>query len=141
MPNNMIEKKLVRKEGLTFIEVLVSSAILFIGIVTIFKALLLSFDYIQQLKKRSYANLLLDNRLALMQRMYKVNNAIPFDVQSVETKVIDNKKVNYHQTLEISEVEDLSDIFSLRLKVMWKGKSSTLNLQRSTYISNFDELQ
>lgn len=125
---------------MTFVEVMVTIVILSTGIVMIMKSFIVSVDRMSYLNSRLYAHIMLDNRLAIIQRRLRVFNSLPLDAGKHEKVSIGAKVVEFKPTINISEVEEFKDIFLLDLTMNWEEGSKDFKLSRSALVSDFRPL-
>jgi prepilin-type N-terminal cleavage/methylation domain-containing protein len=123
--------------GFTFIEVLVTISLLSLGLVLIFKAMIVSLNRIEHLTNRFYASAVLDNRISTIQRMLIVYKALPVDMNVSEKVNIGMRPVEFKQEMAFHEVEDYIDVFELDLSLVWEEQRRPVKLSRSAYLSDF----
>ncbi|MBU0468380.1 MAG: prepilin-type N-terminal cleavage/methylation domain-containing protein [Candidatus Omnitrophica bacterium] len=124
--------------GFTFVEVMVALAVLSLGIVIIFKGFIVSLDRLSYLTNRLYATTLLDNRITAIERMLRVYETLPFDLNRKENINVGAKEIEFRQRMSISEVDDFADVFELDLSLLWDSGEKEMILSRSAYISDFE---
>ena len=126
---------LISKQGFTFIELMVTLAVLSFGIVMVYKAFFASLDQINYLNHRLYATIFLDNQLTEMQRAYKSSKTVPMNFASTESVEIGYKTIDFKPTKVMTPVEDIPFLFQVDLSVSWTEKGDrTITLSRSAYI-------
>jgi prepilin-type N-terminal cleavage/methylation domain-containing protein len=127
-----------KKKGLSFIEVLVTVAILGSGIVMIYKAFFVSLDYMNHLTYRLHANILLDNKINELQREYKGTDEITFSVNDAKVEVmVNNKPVDYIFGLSYRKLDNISDLLEVKLRLSWVERNRRLVLSRSAVLSKY----
>ena len=131
-------KFLLSHSGFTFIEVMVALAVLSFGIVMIFKTCIVSLDRLSYLTNRIYATTLLDNRIAIIERMLRVYKILPFELNRKEIINVGSKKIEFSQKMSLGEVEDFADVFKLDISLIWDEQNKEMRLSRSAYISDFE---
>ncbi|HBG62529.1 MAG TPA: hypothetical protein DDX37_11970 [Candidatus Omnitrophica bacterium] len=124
--------------GFTFVEIMVALAVLSLGIVIIFKGFIVSLDRMNYLTNRLYATTLLDNRITAIERMLRVYETLPFELNRKEKLNVGAKEIEFRQRMNISEVEDFADVFELDLSLLWDSGGKEMILSRSAYISDFE---
>jgi len=114
----------------------VTLIILSLGIVGIFRTFIFSLDRMRYLTNRLYASMILDNHVITIERMLRAYKALPTDLEPWEGLDTGLKERNYRQKMNISQVDDLNDIFQLDLSISWMEGGHEVRLQRSSYISD-----
>lgn len=141
MKGKLSKKKgqlLFSNSGFTFVEVMVALAVLSLGIVIIFKGFVVSLDRLSYLTNRLYATTLLDNRITAIERMLRLYETLPFELNRTEKVNVGSKEIEFRQRMSISEVDDFADVFELDLSLLWDSGKKELILSRSAYISDFE---
>ena len=136
MKRTPILSKLAQTRGITFIEVMLTLAIFSIGFVAIFSTFFSSLERIERMTQRIYAHTFLDNRISEIERILRVQQALPLEMNRKTTADIGFKKIDFNEDLKISAVEDYADVFQVDLKFAWKDKDHDYQLSRSAYISD-----
>ena len=122
--------------GVSFIEVMVTLAVLSGGLVMIYRALFLSVDYAAHLNMRLQAQMLLSNRMEEMQKGYQVHGAVP--VQFAEDTIsarFREKRKDLALGSHYQSVEGLDQLIHVDLLLSWGERNRTISLPRSAYIS------
>ena len=117
---------------------MVTLAVLSVGIVFIYKSFLVSIDQLEYLTQRLYATVLLDNQFSTIERNLKVYKALPMSLNDSFKIPIGAKVINYKQGMNIREVEDYPDVFSLTLVLSWSEQRRQMTLERTGYISDMN---
>jgi len=134
-------KRIIRKRGFSFVEVMVALAILSGGIVLIYKSFLISFEYIHHLSCRSYAMTILDNKINDLQQIFAAKKEIPFQQNSVgESAMINNRLVYFRYQLDFKVVGNLKNIYQLDIALDWDEGSRHKKFTRQVYISHFNQV-
>ena len=128
----------LNKRAYTFIEIMVTLTILSAGLTMIYKTLIASLDRMNYLTNRLYADNLIDNRIAVIERMLRSYKALPFEVAQKEAVNIGRKELEFKQETLITEVENFLDVFQLDLTVGWQERDHQVSLKRSAYIADFE---
>lgn len=123
--------------GYTFVEVLLAVVIFSVGMVGIFRTFLVSMDRMSLLTNRLYANLILDNQLAQIERTFKSFNTLPFEAEPAETIGIGSKQVEFTKKTIVEQLPELEDILSVECIVSWAEKGRDVQLTKTAYITNF----
>jgi prepilin-type N-terminal cleavage/methylation domain-containing protein len=119
-----------RKKGFTLIEVLVTTAVLAFGIVSIFQALFIvmsGFGYIS-----NYLNVvhLADEKLWQVQdALVRMGPAVPFEPQGV----FDQAGKKYDWALSVKLMDPASSLYRIDLSTRWKEGRRESSLERSCY--------
>lgn len=115
---------------------MVTLAVLSVGIVFIYKSFLVSIDQLEYLTQRLYATVLLDNQFSAIERNLKIYKALPMSLNESLKIPIGPKTITYKQGMNIKEVEDYPDVFSLTLVLSWSERKRQMALERTGYISD-----
>ena len=128
-----------RKQGFTFIEIMVTIMILATGIVMIYKTFLTSLDQQTYLLHRLYANNLLDQRIAELQHLFEEQGKTSLEKKGtiIEEVSIHNKIVPFEVQAFFTDVLDLEDILQLDIGIFWSEHGRPVRLTRSIYISRY----
>ena len=127
----------MKKNGFTFVEVLVALSIISFGLVAIIQSFLISIDRMNYLTNRLYAMISLDDRIENIERMLKVHNALPFDADKSDVMRVGAKDVSFFHRVDIREIDNLSDIFQIDLVVSWEEINGKKSISGATYVANF----
>ncbi len=122
------------RRAFTFVEVMVTLTILSAGIIVIFKSLFYSLDQIHAMSSRLYADMLLESRSGEVERLLRVYNALPLELNRAQTIDTGNKKIDFKEQMSFEDVEGLIDVFRMDLSVSWKEGSRDMKLSRSSYL-------
>lgn len=122
--------------GVSFIEVMVTLAVLSGGLVMIYRALFLSIDYAAHLNLRLQAQMLLSSRIEEMQRGYQAKGEVPvqFSEDAVAVRFQEKKK-DLVLGSHFRSVEGLQHLLHVDLLLSWEERNRTISLPRSAYIS------
>ncbi len=138
--NSVLRKRRIR--GFSFVEMMVAVAILSFGIVFIYRALFISLDYLHHITYRLYAQELMDNKIADVERIFHQKKTIPFSQnQEKRTLNINNRKVDFVYTLNIAAIRNLDNIYQLDVSVSWPERNRHIKLSRLAYIANLKNSQ
>ena len=131
-----LAKNLKTKNGYTFIEIMVTLVILSVGIVGVYQALFKSLDHMTRLNSRLYADILLDDQIATIERKLRAYKTLPMEnpVQEVDVGV---QKISFEPQLRIGEVDQFTDVFKIELLYTWLDHNHQIQLGRSAYLSDF----
>ena len=117
---------------------MVTLAVLSVGIVFIYKSFLVSINQLEYLTQRLYATVLLDNQFSTIERNLKVYKALPMSLNDSFKIPIGPKVIAYKQGMNIREVEDYPDVFSLTLSLSWSERKRQMTLERTGFISDLN---
>ena len=125
------------RRGFTLIEVLVTLAVLSVGIVAIYRTYFLTLDTLSHVNSRLTAINLLNERVVALERSLKERGEIPFgSAEDVATATIHNRPVDFHFDTAIRNVEDLQNFYDVTLVLWWVENARTIHLSRSFYVTN-----
>jgi len=130
--------RITGKTAFTFIEVMVTITILSVGILMIFKSYINMLDQMRHINNRLYANVIIENRVSEIERMLRVYNILPFELDHVEHVDVGHRVIAFKQVMHIDEVEDFPDVFQLDLALTWQEGRKDIILSRSAYILDFN---
>lgn len=131
-----LARKLKANNGFTFIEIMVTLVILSVGIVGVYQALFASLDHMSRLKGRLYADILLEEQIAVIERQLRAYKTLPMEnpVQEIDVGVA---KISFEPQLVIGEVDQFTDVFKIDLEYVWIDRNRQNRLGRSAYLSDF----
>ena len=121
-------------KGFTFVEIMLSLIIFSVGVTAIFSTFLLSLDQMNHLTNRIYANTQLDNQILTIERILRVHRALPFDSQNLRKNNLGHRELIFQGKTFLTAVEDLPDVFALRLELTWDERARSKRLSRSAYL-------
>lgn len=130
-------KRLFQSKGLTFIETMVALVILTSGLVAVFKIFISSIDQLNHLTNRLYATTVLDNRIVKIERDLRVFKILPYELDQAEKVDVGPKEVEFSQEMQLSAIDEFSDIFALDLTLKWKEANRNISMSRSIYLADF----
>ncbi len=117
---------------------MVTVAILAVGIVMIYKALLLSLNRQDHLMHRLYAMNLLDHKVTVLHRDYRKTEDFPLgQSEEIHRVLLNNKPLAFRFMIDFNEIGDLEDILQLDLTLSWRERRREIRLSRSTYVFRF----
>ena len=126
------------RHGFSFIEVMVTIAILATGIVVIYRSFLISLDIMNHLTCRAYASTLLDNKLNRWQRLFEVTKEIPFnDKREGDTVKIQKKDVHFDYDIRTTAVGKLQNIYEVVMTISWREGGRPKQMTRQAYMANY----
>ena len=131
-------QKFRSRRGISFIEVMVTLAILTGGLVAIYRAFFLSLDYTTHLTNRLYANVFLNNRLAELQQQYQATGEVlmKFD-EDIKKALVNNREINFTLRTTLKSAENLNQVLWVSLILSWSEQNHPVSLMKSGYISRF----
>ena len=113
---------------------MVTLVILSVGIVVIFKTFYYALDQMNYLTHRLYANNLLDNRMAEIERGLRFYKTLPFDLNRVHEVQVGSKVISYKEQMNLGSVEDFPDVFKLDLSFVWPEGKREVTLSRGGFL-------
>lgn len=125
------------RKAYTFLELMVTVSVLSIGIVGIYRALLLSLDYQGELSQRLYAINLLENQIAVLENEYQANGAIPpgEDGKVIEAE-LDHRNVPFALWITPGFVQGIEGLMPIDAVITWPQRGRNITLKRTTYLLN-----
>ncbi len=129
------------RNGFSFVEVMVTIAILTTGIMMIYRSFLTCLNFMNHLSRRAYALTLLDNKIQELQHLLETRKQIPFSStpQSEEVNV-GNKNVHFDYSFAISALAPLDNIYDVDVTISWDEGGRRKYLTRHTYIAHYKPL-
>ena len=113
---------------------MVTLVILSVGVVAIFKSLLISLDQIDYLTNRLYASTTLENILFKKERMLRDFKELSIDLGETVKMNVGNKIIHFDQRIKMSDIESYPDLFAIDLSLSWKEGAKEITLKQSGYI-------
>ena len=129
--------RLLSRKGLSFVEVMVALSVFSIGVVGIFQSFHVSLDRLFHLNNRLYAMQILENRISLVERLFKAHRSLPPDIEQKETVSVGGKEIEFEYEMNIDTVENLIDTFEVNVSLSWKERRRLKKVTRTAYISNY----
>jgi len=129
-------------KGFTFIEIMMTLAVLGGGIVMLYKSFFLCLDYQNHLTYRVYASNLLEDKIAVTEQMVRDYKVLAFKEDKQDEEVLfNNKPVNFHIDIQISLVSDISSLYQVKVTVSWKEQKRDVTLTRTAYVSSLTSVR
>jgi prepilin-type N-terminal cleavage/methylation domain-containing protein len=122
------------QKGFTFIEVMVALVILSVGIVGIFKSLLIALDQMDYLTHRLYASTVLQNTLVLKERRLRNYQELSLGLGDKHAVDIGPHTVTYQQKIRISEIESYPDLFEIAASLSWDEGDKRVTVRNAGYL-------
>jgi prepilin-type N-terminal cleavage/methylation domain-containing protein len=120
--------------GFTFIEIMITLVILSTGITVIFRVFFYSLDQMQAMTHRLYANVLIENRLSEIERVLKVYNALPFDVNKKVDAQLGQDQVTAEERISFRAFDEFPDLFEVNISLNWKEGKRDMKLTKTAYL-------
>ena len=128
------------KTGFTFIEVMVTAAILALGIVCVYKAFFISLNTLRHLTHRLYALTLLDNHIVAMQKRFETKKeTLIHESAERKTVTVENTPVTFSFDQEIKTVGSHENLYALDAGIAWPEGARTLRLHRQILVGAYGE--
>ena len=125
------------RQGFSFLEVMVASAVLSLGLVFVYKALFSFLDYSNHLTYRLYGLSLLDKKISTLERQFLDTQEIPFlDTKEITTILFNGKAVQYEFMVNLASVDNIQRLIELDVSLSWSEGARRINLSRSTYLTD-----
>ncbi len=112
-------------------------SILSVGIVAILHTYLISLNRMRYLTNRFYATMILDDRLALMDRKLRLSHRFPKELDFTENSPGTNFSIQYQTDLKTSEPAGLEKLFKVDLSLNWLEDKRPVHLSRSALLADF----
>ena len=123
------------KRGLTFFEIMVTVVILSIGTVMIFRSFLICLDYLQHLKNRLYANVLMNNKITLIQQKYLLTGRVVSEETLWEKELSSQVDFPFKFSVNTYSFEELNGLYQFNMVLSWDEKGRTKSIVRTVYLS------
>jgi prepilin-type N-terminal cleavage/methylation domain-containing protein len=138
----VITRPLRYSKGFTFVELLMTLAVLGGGIVMLYKSFFLCIDYQNHLTYRVFASNLLEDKIAITEQMVRDYKVLAFKEDAQDEEVLfNNKPVSFHVGTQVSLISDVPSLYQLTVTVSWKEKKRDVTLTRSAFVSNLTSLR
>ncbi len=123
-----------RRQGITFIEVMLAVVILSGGLVALYRCFFSAVDYLDRLSTRLYAFNLLEGRMAAVEKEFR--SPKDFDIGLLDEEVvINNRPVAFHYNVNLKPVGTLLSVFELDMDLSWQERGRRVTLSRTAYVS------
>ncbi len=130
------------RKGFTFIEILMTLAVLGGGIVMLYKAFFLCIDYQNHLAYRVYASNLLEDKIAITEQMVRDYKILAFEHDKQKEEVLfNNKPVYFDVDIQVALMSDIPSLYQLTVKVSWRENKRDVTMSRSAYVSNLTSIR
>jgi len=131
--------RIISKKGFTFIEVMVTVAILAAGITMIYRALIATLDLQTHLVHRMYAVHLLDQKAAELQSSLYFEDASLFNYRNEDFQVsINNRKLAIETEVALSGIGEAMRFVGADLSLHWSDRKRNISMTRSFYLLGND---
>lgn len=118
------------KKGFTFIEIMVTLAILSAGLVSVYRSLFILLDSIGFVSSRLQAQCLVDNKVWEIE-----NNLKPTLIGAELGKDASLGKLkDFRWQINISPIKGLPGLSNMRVAVLWQEKGRQAEVARDTYL-------
>lgn len=125
------------KRGFSFLEVMAAVMILSAGLVLIYKSFLIALETTNHLTCRLQADILLDEKIATLNRLLQDQNQLTLvGPQAIDQVIIANRPVNFQYTLDFRSVENLKGLFLLDISISWVEGNRRIQILREVYLSS-----
>ena len=125
-----------KKRGFSFLEVMVAVMVLSGGLVLIYKSFFIALDYTKHLTYRLQANILLDEKIAALNRLLQDQNQLTLiQPPAIDHVIIANKPIDFQYTFDFRSVENFKGLFLLDISISWMEGNRRIQLSRETYLS------
>jgi hypothetical protein len=88
------------------------------------------------LNSRLYANIMLDDRIARVERTLRAYKVLPFELDPRETVEMGVRTLVLNPEMNIAEVSQFVDVFKIDVAYNWVENGKNIRLSRSAYISD-----
>ncbi len=120
-----------KKQGFTFIEVMVALAVLSAGIVMIYKSFFLCVDYLSYLTCRLYATQMIESKIADISSSYKQSQDNTFSRGAMTESVeINHKWVDFNYSIDMYPEKGLDYVYRLKVSLGWHDGHRLMHISR-----------
>lgn len=124
-----------KKNGFSFIEVMVTVCVLAFGLVGVYQAFFTSLNYIDHMTYRIHAMTLLDNQIEMLQKQLELKGELYVgNLKDLYLVKINNRPINYIYEIALKDLEDSPNVYQLDLSIKWKERARNIRISRSVYI-------
>jgi len=111
-------------------------AVLAVGIVMIYRGLIVALDYQTHLTNRLYANNLLADRIERAQQAYQQKGELPLaDDGKALTAYINKVPIVFRMNSSVRNVETLEGVLAVDMALSWAERGRTIRINRTAYIT------
>ncbi len=124
------------KDGFSFLECMAAVSILSLGIVMIYKALLLSLDAQQYARHRLYASQYMQSQTDFLQAVLAQQGVIPAEILAKARNVIlDHRPIIFSDNTTVTPFENWLYLLQLRREISWQERGKNFALSQTIYLS------
>jgi type II secretory pathway component PulJ len=128
-----------RRLGITFIEVMLTVIVLSSGLVALYRVFFSAIDQLEHLSARSCANMLIDSRIAVIERDFR--SLKDFDIGELSEEVVLNgRPFVFQYTVRLNPVGTLLSVFELDVVLSWQERGRAVSIARQAYFSGITSL-
>ena len=121
--------------GYTFLELMVTVAILSIGIVAIYKGLITSLDYQTQLSCRLCAMNLMDHEIARIEKEFEPQGEFPSSENGkIVQAVLDYREVPFEVSAQVNYFPNLEGLAQAEVTLTWPDRGRDMRIKRTIYL-------
>ena len=127
-------RRMTRRRGITFIEVMLTVIILSTGLVALYRSFFSAVDYLDHLSTRLYALNLMESRIATIEKDFR--SLKDFDIGELqEEALINNHPVTFRYAVDFKPVGTLLSVFELDIVLSWQERGRAVSISRTAYFS------
>lgn len=124
-----------KKNGFSFIEVMVTVCVLAFGLVGVYQAFFTSLNCIDHMTYRIHAMTLLDNQIEMLQKQLELKGELYIgNLKDSYPVRINNRPVDYAYEIALKDLGNSSNVYQLDLSIKWKERARNVRISRSVYI-------
>ena len=123
------------KNGFTFFEVMMTAAILAVGIVMIYRSLIIALDYQNHLTNRFFASNFLTDKVEWTQLVFQQKGELPLaENGKVFSAYVNKVPVAFTFNFSVRNVDNFEGILAVDMVLSWAERGRTIHLSRTAYI-------
>ena len=128
---------LYSSRAFTFIEIMITLAILSAGIVVVYRSFFLCFNGMRHISHRWEAHQFIEEKFDILEQQLRQEGPDSFNLGHLsEWQQIDGYKTRFDYKLNVHEIENVVGVWIADIDLSWKEGARTVTLHREAAISN-----